>query len=263
MAAACSAWAVCCATDFQWHAELGKFRYRASETSTAGHTLNREAGSLPLLRLTGRWQNQAWFADVSHGVARGEVVYEGITQIGIPLTTTSRLALSQSRARVGYLWQVSEGLEWQWSGGVERLQVDRNILPALLSLPLREVLTVSRAVVGVDGRYQPATLPRLSVSGGVALLPGLGSRLAVDSFGLYDPISLTPARHTDWRLHMTTAWQLAPNQSLTLTLQREDLRPGSSTTEIWTRNGTPAAGVRYPGSAQSLTSLSMGLAWAF
>ena len=51
--------------------------------------------------------------------------------------------------------------------------------------------------------------------------------------------------------------------SLWLGYTHESLQPGGSSLEVLTRGGVPTAGVRYPGSRQSLRTLSLGLNLGF
>ena len=252
--------------DFTLGLALGQTQYRATERNALGNVTNQESGSLPRAMVTGRWQHGEWFAEAALSVARHDVAYQGFTQIGIPLTTTTALAMTQSGLQGGRRWRSSSSAQWQVSSGLERLQIQRHILPGLGSSPLREVLTTTRAMASVAVQQDlPATWVSapVALSVGLDVMPALRSRLDVDSFGVFDPITLQPARSTDWRVKLKTELALSRQASLWLGYMHESLQPGGSSLEVWTRGGVPTAGVRYPGSQQSLRTLSMGLSLGF
>ncbi len=257
------------AADTALELELGSTRYQSTERNAVGTITNQDSGSLPRATLTGRWQQEAWFAEAVYSVARHDIAYQGYTQIGIPLQTTTELAITEGGGRAGYRWTGAAQTQWQLALGLERRQINRNILPGLASLPLREVLTVTRAVVG--GRWQrawptgaPGGLPvPVTLSAGLEVLQGLQSRLDVDSYGLYDPVRLEPGRSTDWRVNLKAQAALGQHTTVWLGYTHESFQPGSSSQVVWTKGGVPAAAVRYPGSRQSLQTLVLGLGWAF
>lgn len=244
---------------------LGQAQYRATERNVLGNVTNQESGSLPHAMVTGRWQQGEWFAEAALSVARHDVAYQGFTQIGIPLATTTALAIAQSGLQGGRRWRSTGSTQWQVSGGLERLQIQRHILPALGSSPLREVLTTTRAVasVAVEQDLLAALGAPIVLSAGLDVMPTVRSRLDVDSFGVFDPITLQPAHSTDWRVKLKTALAMSRQATLWLGYTHESLQPGGSSLEVWTRGGVPTAGVRYPGSQQSLRTLSMGLSLVF
>ena len=248
---------------------LGSTRYQSTERTASGVVSNQETGSLPRFTATARWQQDAWFVDGNFSLARHDIAYEGYTQFGVPLSTTTALALNQGGLVAGYRWRTAGDSQWRLSTGLERLQVRRNILPSMGSLPLREVLTSTRLVAGgvwqhdwprliLAGRVMP-----LNLSASVDMLYALRNRLDVDSLGLYDPITLQPGRSLDWRLGLKSELTVARGVTASAGWVWERFNPGESSTEVWRQGGVPAVGVRYPGSQQRFQTFMFGLGWMF
>ena len=240
---------------------MGEARYQAREISSSGGTLNTEQGRLPTLTVAGKWQHGPWSAEASHLLARQDLAYQGYTQIGIPLSTTTRLALGNTALRAGYVWRVSEHDRLTLLGGVEHLQIDRQIQPALGALPLHETLNLLRCAAGVQWMHGGDL--GFNWTAGVDLLRSVRSRLKVDTYGLFDPITLRPGAGNDWRAHVQAAYRWQGGLTMTVRASKESIRPGASSREVWTLNGVPAVSVSYPGSKQSLTGLHAGLTWRF
>lgn len=243
--------------------QLGEMRYRSVETGSNGATLNSEAGRLPSVTALGAWRRQAWQLRLSHQIARGELAYQGYTQMGIPLATNSQLVVNKSAVQVGREWAVNDCNDIVLLAGLERLSVDRNILPAMASLPLREKLSLVQAAIGLQWAHAGSVRRGWSWDAGAFALAGLQSRLQVDSYGLYDTVTLQPARAVDWRAEAGLLYRWSPQVAASLRLGHETATPGASSQDIWYRAGIPAAGVRYPGSRQSLTTLQAGFTWTF
>jgi hypothetical protein len=254
---------------------LGKTRYQSTERSSSGAISNQETGELPQAKLALTWQGGGqrdgqggtWFGQGYYALARHDVAYQGYTQIGIPLATTTELAIHQAGAHAGYRWQWGDSTQGTALAGLERMQVRRNILPGVWSLPLNEIITSTRAVLGTQVRHRLGILPvvawPVTLSGGAEALQALHTTIDVNTQGLYDPITLSPAKKLDWR------WQLRaevnPSRAVALWagVAQERFTPGDTPVAVWLRNGTPAAGVRYPGSEQRLQTLSLGLQVSF
>jgi hypothetical protein len=250
--------------------EQGGLTYQSIERSSSGGVTNQETGHLPLIAATLGWQSaQGWALQGRYSRAKNDVAYQGYTQIGIPLNTITQLAVHQTDARLSYAWPVSSTLSWHPSMGLSHVRVDRSIQPALGSLPLQEVLDSTRLIAGLSlqhrwsGPEAVGTLRPVQLLAGVEVLSAVRNRLKVNSFGQFDPITLTPARQTDWRWHAKAQWSLTPRATVSLGVEHERLQPGSSSVEAWRRNGVAVTGVRYPGSQQTLQAWTLGVVWQF
>ena len=240
---------------------VGQARYQARETSASGGLLNMEKGVLPSLTLRGQWQQDRWFADVSHLLARHDVVYEGYTQLGIPLQTATQLAWSTSALSVGRFWPLNERSDMKLQVGLDHLQIDRQIRAALGSLPLHETLGLTRGLLGLHWSHGEPFGWRWEA--GVDVLRRMRSQLKVDTYGLYDPITLQPGNGTDWRFRVQAAYRWQGGLTGFVTVSQDTVRPGASSQEVWSQQGRPVLAVRYPGSHQTLKNLQAGVAWQF
>jgi hypothetical protein len=242
-------------------AATGGMQYHARETNAKGFVTNQENGRLPSHELTLRWTPSPWYAQLYLQRAASGVLYQGYTQIGLPLTTTTELALAQ--------WQLQAG--WQWLGpyeqqirlgtGLSQSTIDRNILPSLGSLPLRETLRTRQWLIAADWQktWSGAWPKPVSLSVGGQLLPTLKQTLDVDSYGIYDSIRLSNARGADWMLGAKGKLAITPQAQLTLQWNYRSIQPRSSSLEVWRKNSVPAATVRYPGSRQSANDVAIAM----
>lgn len=265
MAGFCSALQPVHAAEFVVSVEVGRMAYHALETGVAGKLLNQEDGVLPTRRLGSRWEHGAWHMDLSVWQAGQEIAYSGFSQVGFPLQLQTQLNAQGMQWRAGYAWPWVGDSAALLSVGVDQLQIDRNLRPSPLSSALREKMDSTRALLGAGVVKEWTALPGwpLQVSVGVDVLRSLRQRLAVDSFGLYEPITLSPANSTDWRTTLRMALAPSASSKVWLTVEREGFNPGSTPYQAWTPSDVPATLVRYPGSRQSLQSLSIGASWQF
>ena len=248
---------------WQLQAKLASLRYTAQEKNALGSVLNTETGSLPSAQLSLRHQRGPWVVELGFSQAANTIAYNGFTQLGLPLLTRTELAWTQAHANVGYHYPIAAQSSVLLGAGLVQRNIDRNILATAGSLPLRETLQSTQLSLQamVQGGAAKAVLGpgSLSWQAGVQLLPSLRHRLKVDSFGLYDTITLSPARNTDWKVSAGFAFALNPVWSVGADISHQSLRPGASSTEVWTKSGVPSASVRYPGSVQSATGLAISL----
>lgn len=253
------------AADVVVSAEVGQMNYHMIETGAAGNLLNREDGVMPTQRVSLRWESMPRFVELSAWKGVKQIPYAGFTQIGFPLSTRTDLNATGWQLRTGQTWSVLQRSAVSLSLGLDSMQMDRNILPAPFASPLREKLDSTRALLGAEFKTElptPMNWP-LIVSAGVDVMRAVDQRLSVNSYGIYDLITLNPTPGTDLRARFKLS--LAPSSSsrLWLAFEREEFNPGSTTFQTWAKNGVPAALVRYPGSHQTMQSISVGASWQF
>jgi hypothetical protein len=179
---------------------LGTLKYNAKERSSSGAVINEESGSLPWVQLGVRHAfTPAYFVDASWRYAANTINYAGFTQLGIPLNTQTKLAWHQMSFGLGYRYPFSEAQSLEATLGLGQRRLDRAIQASIGSLPLREVLGTTQLQLGAT--WQQHLSARSQWHAGIALHQALRQSLAVDSFGLYDPITLRPAKQLDMRVH--------------------------------------------------------------
>lgn len=239
--------------------------YHSVEMGQAGQQLNQEDGVLPTRRLGSRWAYGPWQVALSVWQGGQDIAYAGFSQIGFPLQLQTRLMAQGAQWRAGYAWPWVGDSVALLSVGVDQLQIDRNMRPSPFSAPLRERLDSTRALLGASVVMEWTALAEwpLQISAGVDVLRSVRQRLAVDSFGLYDPITLSPANSTGWRAALRMAVVPSAASKVWLSVERENFNPGSTPYRAWTPGDGPATLVRYPGSRQSMHSMSIGASWQF
>lgn len=253
------------AAEWRYHADIGELQYHAQETSASGALLNREDGSLPIQGLGIRGTAADSYVQLNFWQASNVVPYQGISQIGMLITTQTNLRLQDWEVRAGHGGTCSENCQWNISVGLDSLAIDRAIYASPLSLPLREQMQSYRALLGgeiVWDLRQALAVP-LSLTVGLDVLRGLSQDLDVDSYGMYDAIRLHPAAATDLRQRITLVWAPDAPVRLWLTLQTESFQPGATDYAVWNRSGVASSLVRYPGSQQSLQYVVLGGNWQF
>jgi hypothetical protein len=158
--------------------------------------------------------------------------------------------------------QLSDSDTLEWRVGLGKRRLDRDIKAGLGSLPLRELLSITQLQVGAkwQKRMNTHTLWHM----GLTLHPVLNQSLAVDSFGLYDPITLRLGKQsTDRRITAGLAHRFSSIWQVELHWGMDIMRPQASATEIWKKSGVPQVTVRYPGSQQRMSDVSLQLSAHF
>jgi len=253
------------ATDFMFAAEKGQLEYHMKETASSGALLNREDGNLPILRVGVSATQDEKFVELSAWQSEHLIPYLGFTQVGQPLITLTQLNIQSWQLRAGKTWGWYETSSLALFLGLENIQVDRNILPSLGSLPLREILDSTHAVIGARAQVPLLNMAQrpLVLSVEANLLPMLRNRLTVNSFGLYDVITIEPGQNIDWRTQLKLNYNPIASLRVWVSLQHQTLTPGSTPFQSWNQNGVPATQVRYPGSQQTLQCIMAGIGGIF
>ncbi|MEJ2793931.1 hypothetical protein WAE56_10965 [Iodobacter sp. LRB] len=250
------------AAEFSIQPAVATLHYQAEEHNQIGTVINQESGHLPQFEISMQAKEAPWLIKIDYSRAEGDVNYQGYTQMGIPLTTRTELNIESWQALLGYQWQVADQQQITLGAGLNGLQIDRHILPALGSLPLNETLNSQRFVLSLSWQWQMDALP-VALNTQLDILPQHQNRLTVDTQGLYDTIELDTDQHTDWRWALDAEWRCTPNARLGIGLAYQSYQPGSSQQGILKRNGLAAATVRYPGSDQRLLVLKSFFSWHF
>jgi hypothetical protein len=169
--------------------------------------------------------------------------------------TRTELQWHQAEALAGWHLEFSESQKLKLAIGVGQIRIDRNILPTLGSLPLREKLNTTHVIL--DGVWEQQYLPNSSWHAGFKLRSDARQELLVDSFGQYDHITLKPRKSVGGAVYVGAKHTLSPQSSLQAQLTIDGISPGPSETALWRKSGVPVATVRYPGSQQRAISIDL------
>ncbi len=239
---------------FEWRAR----NYVSSETTPGGFPLNREQGRLEGIALEfaasaagGRWALRA-------AQEQGELSYDGFSQFGIPLSTTTDLRVRSLALR----WSPGQRFHAgpvAIDGGLEVAQqrIDRAIRPGPQSQALTEILdsTWTRGLLAIEWQLHGAW----SLQARVSLAWPIARRLEVDSFGTYDTFALRPRARLAEYAGLGIEWRHATALRAGLWAIHEKWRFGRSATREVTRDGAAVGTASYPGSRPRLRGLALRL----
>lgn len=239
--------------------ELSWRDYDARETTPAGFVLNHERGDVsgPAVGLVVRGTSGQWALQAAHEA--GDLVYDGFTQFGLPLRTSTSLGVN--RLALGWVpWEPRLGPVTLWPGlQLTRQRITRAIRASPLSTPLTEKLDTTFVHAGVSMRL--ALSSRWSVQADGALGRPLAQRLLVDTAGIYDKFTLRPAARTVGRFGAGIAWQPSSDLCASLRIGHESWHFGSSGSRVITRDGVAVGSATYPGSRQRLDGVALHIEW--
>lgn len=223
-------------------------RYDSVERLGGMAVLNRETGSLRGAVLAARAEGGPLAFGLRVERLAGTVAYEGRTQIGLPLSTETRLVRRSAEITLAPAdpWPLF-GLQWRPALGWQGLRVHRAIQPSAVSTALTE--TLRRHALGLS-MQAAATAGRLAWTAEAGGAWPVSQRLAVDSFGVLDRFALQPEGGDRLTLRLAVAWALGGGWRLQAEGGRERDRVGASPAALVTRGGVPAAISLYPGSRQ-------------
>jgi hypothetical protein len=242
--------------------ELSRHDYNASEKTATGSVLNQEKGWLTGIAAGigtegshGRWTLQAEYE-------RGEPDYQGMSQTGDALETTTQVRARRLSVRWAPPWQVRvRSVEMDGHAEVAHQRLDRNIEPTAQSLPLRESMATTWLRGGV--RLHAPLSPAWSLHADAQLSWPLAQQLHVDTFGVYDPFELTPQRRLSNQIGAGIAWQPTPKVRVEFRATADAWRFGRSASRSISRGGEAAGNAEYPGSRQSLHGLRLKIEAGF
>jgi hypothetical protein len=257
---ACFLWdSGCVATQasYQWAVQVSQARYRAAETSS-GSTLDREQGNLQGAQLEFKGE-AGWvsgWAEVES--MAGKPAYQGQTQIGIPLSTQTRLSLTDIRFAAGpAAFRLSSSDRVWLQVGMQQVRIGRNILATPLSSELEETLRSRSWLVRSEWQHAFADHPALRMEGSAHFGSPQIQSIQVNTFGVFDPLVLHPASGHEWAADAGCSYEFPAAWRLRLSASFTQMRFGRSGAQLATSGGVPVAVAAYPGSTQSVTSVGI------
>jgi hypothetical protein len=237
--------------------QLGALRqqYESTERLSSGAAFNQESGALRGPRGDIALRHAGWSYALSAQRASGTVRYDGRTQIGLPLQTTTDLRHTAWSAHVGHAFF---GGALELAAGIGERDIDRRIQPTapgpfspLGSQGLNERLHSTEWRVAAR-----AGLPLLwdgRVSLEAEWLRNVDARLRVDTLGTFDTTRVRVPDWSGWAARLAWSQPLAKHWALLVQYEWHRFDPPASGTQRLTRGGVDAGvSLRYPGSAQRL-----------
>jgi hypothetical protein len=250
-------WCVPAPPSFQWAAQASEAHYRAAET-TSGSTLDREQGELRggQLEIKGEAGWTSGWAEVDS--MAGKPAYQGQTQIGIPLSTQTRLSLTDIRFAAGpAAISLSAGDRVWLQVGMQQVRIGRNILATPQTGALEETLQSRSWLVRSEWQHAFAGHPALRLDGSAHYASPQSQSLQVNTFGVFDPLVLHPASGHEWAVDGGFSYEFPAGWRLRWGASYTQMRFGSSAAQLATRGGIPAAVASYPGSQQSVARIGL------
>lgn len=232
--------------------------YDAEERFDGGALANAERGRLRGQALEATAEDADWRLTLRAARRHGAVAYDGRSQIGFPVATTTQLRGHEERLEGR--WWLARGDGWRagLDGALGQRMLLRDIQPSFFASALTETLRQSTAGVGAALEWRPFEALTLELRAGADR--ALHTRLDADLHGAGDPARLYPApRWSPWR-ELRAAWTLSPRVAIELRASRLDWHPGGSAPVDYRIDGQPTGStLRYPGSHQVLDELGLGL----
>lgn len=250
------------AAELRWGlaGELLYFDYR--EFDNHERELNHEFGTLPGVRATVEARRQRWFTRLDAAFQYGRVTYDGETQSGRPVVSTTRTRLFSLSAQPGY-W-LDPARQWGLFLHLARRQWDRDIQPTGSVQGLYERYRWSEAGAGIRHVFNRA---QGSGWGHEVRLTGfatLDGTVFVDLSSLggsnLDDITLGLGESLGGRIRYTASHLLETGHRLRISPWFAAWRFGRSGTRQATRDGSPAGlSVFEPRSESWRVGLTMGV----
>lgn len=187
---------------------------------------------------------------------QGELSYDGFSQLGIPIFTTTGLRVRSLALRWSPRGRFEAG-SVAIGGGAEAAhqRIDRAIQPGPQSQALNEILDASwiRGLLAVEWPAHGAW----ALHARARLAWPIARRLHVDTFGTYDAFALEPRARLSGDAGVGIEWRPATALRAGLWVTHETWRFGRSSTRDVTRDGAVVGTASYPGSRQRLRGVAL------
>jgi len=237
----CTAAAAAEPAPVEWAVSAGLRHRTLTEWSDAGSKLLTEKGPLGQLQLSAQVVAPAWPAlEFEAAVGRGSLDYNGQTQAGVPLSTTSR----HTDLELGAYWRPLPAAAWgeAWLG-LAWLQARRDIASSPIAGGLNE--KSSLVLPGIRWRSPAFAVPhtanakfQLEAQWRVSAR----HRLEVDYLGVFDNSSLRGGRRSETVLGLS----VSTSEAWRWTLEWSRSRQSASNSSPLFRAGTLVGSVRQP-----------------
>jgi hypothetical protein len=245
-------------------------RYAATEQQN-GQLFNQERGPLFGTTLSSdvNIAEQPFKFAVSN--QRGTVDYFGLTQIGFPVSSRTRLNVDAIELRLPPLltWGKSHA-----SDGPTRASFPFSVFPLIYarrinrdiqSTPLASGLNEKLTQMGLGATLSYSVLhdEHLQLTLELSAQFPIQSRLNVRFAKFFDPAVTRPSSRPEYAIAIAAKMPLTENISAIAELKHHAYRPGPSASVPLQSGGVNAGSLNYPGSKQQTSGLSLGLSVRF
>lgn len=242
--------------------EFARPGYDARETAPGGFVLNHEHGRLGDAALSLQLEGDTGAWTVLGSSARGTVRYRGFSQLGVPLSTSTKLQLDAAELRWSPPWSVRvAGFLVQPRAGLSSRRIDRAVQASAQSTPLTETLDATRLHVAMVVTHPLGERWQLQAEADYAR--PLRQRLSVETAGVYDDFTMHPHAGHALDFAFGVEWQLAMHWTLGLRLEHQQLAFGTDGPVDVRREGVIVGSANYPGSRQHLGGAKLRVGYRF
>ncbi|MBI3903995.1 MAG: hypothetical protein HY306_13805 [Nitrosomonadales bacterium] len=232
------------------------FDYR--EFKDAGSQFNRESGFIPGVALTLGRANKDWDVLGRFSYNSGTVGYDGKTQSGLPILTSTEETLYDFSAQMGRRFFLGpEIIPVRIYGEIGYRQWKRDIHSTPVATGLLETYQWNYASAGAT--LPIIQVPSATVSIDAKLTSAFNSSIAVNSRGLYDTANLTLGSRNGFRISLPISLPRQEGFQFNIVPFFEQWSFGRSNVESLTQHGLIVGTVFEPRSETKTTGIQIRL----
>jgi len=236
------------------------------EFSESGKLLDREDGNIPgaMLRFSHPRKPFLFAGEVSY--YGGDVVYDGQTNTGIPITTRTGERIVDTAVRAEYWEATPAGFNYALYAGAGYRRWERDIRPThtAAGVPVSGLFETYQWWFGLLGaKFTLFESPQARWLWDARVVRPVNPSITVDSPGQYDRVRLGLGERWGWRLALP--WRYSMSQAAGLTVEPfvESFEIGRSATVTAIKNGTPVGTVTEPRSETRNYGLAISVSSRF
>jgi len=236
------------------------------EFSESGKLLDREDGNIPgaMLRFSHPRKPFLFAGEVSY--YGGDVVYDGQTNTGIPITTRTGERIVDTAVRAEYWEATPAGFNYALYAGAGYRRWERDIRPTRTAAgaPVSGLFEIYQWWFGLLGaKLTLSESPQARWLLDARVVRPVNPSITVDSPGQYDSVRLGLGERWGWRLALP--WRYGMSQAAGLTVEPfvESFEIGRSATVTAIKNGTPVGTVTEPRSETRNYGLAISVSSRF
>jgi hypothetical protein len=237
------------------------------EFNDTGKLLDREDGFLPGLVLGLSHTADRWLFAGDFAVYGGEVVYTGLTNTGIPISTRTEQHIADLALRSEYWQENDKGVSYAFYAGAGYHHWDRDIKPTITAtgIPVSGLFETYRwwsAFLGAKASfYKSASVVWLLDA---RVLQIISPTLNTDYNGQYDNVTLQLGERLGVRLALPLSYTMNQTSSLIVEPYAESYELGRSARSPLNSNGTASGRTIWEPLSQTINyGLTVGVSQRF